>query len=190
MKPPDFLPYLTSAFWLLVPTLSFNVLFARHLPTNYQRDVFGKDIPLWIQWPENLTRLLVVMLPLVMRLQVSTSRQVLGLVLYVVGTLVYFAAWGIQIAFPQNGWSTSAAGFMAPAYTPALWLLGIGLLGDRLTLPNVPYNPWIYWSVCGTFLAFHNAHTWLVYARTKVDSADHRTLADTPRRTGGGDAAG
>ena len=182
-------PYLANAFWLLVPILAFNALFTRQLPPAYHADVFDKGIPLWIRMPENLSRLLVMLFPLVMRLQISTSSQQLGLALYVAGTAVYFAAWGIQIAFPQNGWSTSVAGFMAPAYTPALWLLGIGLLGDRLTLPNVPCNPWIYWSVCGTFLAFHNAHTWLVYARTKVDSADHRTLADTPRRTGGGDAA-
>ena len=165
MKPIGILPYFANTFWLLVPPLAFNIVFVKYLPHFYQKDVFWKDIPTWIGMPENLLRLLVFLLPMVMRLRTSTPNQKLGLWLYVVGTLIYFAAWGAQIAFPKSKWSISKAGFMAPAYTPVLWLSGIGLIGDTLTIPKMPYSPWVYWCLAGMFLVFHNVHTWLVHSK-------------------------
>lgn len=157
------LTYFANTFWLLVPILAFNLVFAKYLPYAYGKNVFWKNIPAWIGMPENLLRLLVCLLPLVMRLRISTPNQKLGLWLYVVGTLIYFAAWGAQIAFPKSRWSLSTAGFMAPACTPVLWLTGIGLMGDSLTIPKMPYSPWVYWCLAGIFLVFHNIHAWLVH---------------------------
>ena len=74
-------PYLANAFWLLAPILAFNACFARRLPKRYQADVFDIGVPLWIRMPENLSRLLVIPFPLVMRLQISTANQQLGLAL-------------------------------------------------------------------------------------------------------------
>jgi len=165
MKTADLLPYLSNAFLLLLPILAFNVLFMRFLPHDYQVNVFWKEIPAWIAITENLLRVPVFLLPLVMRLRISTPSQKLGLGLYVAGSLVYFVAWGAQILFPMTAWSTSMVGFMAPAFTPVLFLVGIGLIGDTLTLPKVPYKPWVYWGLSGAFMVFHNVHAGLVYIR-------------------------
>jgi hypothetical protein len=165
MKATGVLPYFQNVFWLLLPILVFNVLAAGSLPRAYQMDVFWRDIPPWIAVPENLFRLPVFLLPLILRLEVATPSQRLGAVLYLAGTLTYGAAWGIQIALPGSAWSLSAAGFMAPAYTPAVWLAGIGLIGESSTIPGLPYRPWVYFGLAGVFLAFHNLHAWLVHAR-------------------------
>jgi hypothetical protein len=122
------LGYLGNCFWLLLPILAFNLLFAHRLPAAYQTSVFWKDIPRWIGLPENLLRTFVMLLPLCMRLGISTPRQKLGLELYMVGLPVYFCSWAVLIAAPQCVWSTSEAGFLAPAYTPILWLAGMALM--------------------------------------------------------------
>lgn len=156
---------LPNTFWLLVPILAFNIVFIRLLPPAYQMDVFWRDIPTWIGTPENVLRTIVFLLPLVMSLRAVTPAERAGFFLYVSGTLVYFAAWGALIAFPQSPWSRSAAGFMAPAYTPALLLAGISLIGDTLTVPGLFYSPWIYRVLSALFLIFHNLHAWTVFNR-------------------------
>jgi hypothetical protein len=165
MNTSEILPYFQNTFWLLLPILAFNVIFVKRLPRAYQTDVFWKNIPSWIGVPENLFRLLVFCLPLIMRFGSTMASERLGLWLYLGGTLIYFASWWAQISLPESKWSTSAAGFMGPSYTPILWLAGIGLIGDSLTMPGVPYKPWVYPCVAVIFLAFHNLHAWRVHAR-------------------------
>jgi hypothetical protein len=157
--------YLRNCFWLLLPILAFNLLFMRQLPAAYQMDIFWKDIPKAISVPENLLRSLVIILPVFMRLRVSTPGQKLGLGLYVTGLLVYFGSWAALIAAPQSAWSRSAIGFLAPAYMPILWLTGIGMIGDEAHFSRVPFKPWMYWTVSALFLLFHNLHAFTVYSR-------------------------
>jgi len=158
-------PYLANCFWLLLPILAFNAIFAKYLPPQYQSASFWNNIPAWIAIPENLLRLPVFLLPVMMRFPVSSLRRTLGLALYIAGTSIYFAAWAMQIAFPESSCATSILGFMAPAYTPILWIVGIGLIGNTAIFHPLPYQPWIYFSLSGLFLVFHNLHTWLVYTR-------------------------
>jgi len=156
--------YLANCFWLLVPVLVFNVIFTRQLPPAYQVEVFWKDIPRSIAIPENLLRMVVMILPVFMRLRVTTPGQKLGFGIYLAGLAIYFASWAVLIVAPQCAWSTSAAGFMAPAYTPMLWLGGIGLIGNELLFAGLPFRPWIYWCLCALFLLFHNLHAATVYS--------------------------
>jgi hypothetical protein len=100
-----------------------------------------------------------------MRLRVSTSSQKLGLGLYLTGLLIYFASWAVLIVFPQCAWSTSEIGFMAPAYTPIVWLAGIGLIGTELLFLRVRFKPWIYWTLSALFIVFHNLHVITVFSR-------------------------
>ena len=62
--PPFF--YLRNCFWLMVPVLAFNLLFAHDLPRAFQSDVFSRDIPLAVSVPENVLRGLVFVFLLVM----------------------------------------------------------------------------------------------------------------------------
>jgi hypothetical protein len=156
--------YLLNCLLLIIPALAFNVIFTRQLPPAYQADVFWKDIPGWLGTCENLLRSLVFILPVLMPLNVTTREQRVGVGLFFLGTLIYFLAWIVLILYPASAWSTSAFGFMAPAYTPLLWLVGIGLIGDKLFV-DVPYKPWIYIGLVIIFLCFHNTHASIVYSR-------------------------
>jgi hypothetical protein len=60
----------------------------------------------------------------------------------------------------------SAGGFLAPAYTPALWLSGLGALPERWVFPAWPFRRWAYFVVAAAFLAFHNLHAAIVYTRS------------------------
>jgi len=166
MQPAKGLAYLLNCFWLLVPILAFNLIFTPSLPRDYQMAAFWKDIPAAVGAPENVLRVLVFLAPLIMRLRLSGPAERLGLALYLAGTLVYFASWWALIASPESACSRSALGFMAPAYTPILFLVGIGLVGKVLFVPGVPYRPWMYWGLSGLFLLFHNLHAGMVYARS------------------------
>ena len=161
MAPSTWIQYAQNCMWLVVPLLLLNVVLMRRLPKAYQAEVFWREIPSWIKVGENLTRTLVFVLPLFMRLDLS---QGAGLLLYLIGTVVYSLAWLAQIARPRSAWSTSPWGFLAPAYTPAIWLVGIALIGKTLFLP-IPYTPRIYVALSAVFLAFHNTHAAIVYRR-------------------------
>ncbi len=160
--------YLYNCFWLLVPILVFNLIFTHQLPAAYQMDVFWYEIPKTISVPENLLRILVMILPVFMRLRISTRSQKLGLGLYLAGLLIYLSSWAVLIIFPQSEWSTSQIGFLAPAFTPIVWLLGIGLIGDEFRLHSVPFKPWMYLTLSVLFLIFHDLHAGTVYSRSII----------------------
>ena len=159
---------------LLLPILLWNWVFATKLPRAFSAEYFEKDIPVFLTWAENCLRLAVFILPLFMPLSLTTQTQKLGLGLYVGGAGIYFLSWSALIIFPESGWSRSAAGFLAPAYTPLLWLTGIGLLGSSLysAIPShagtgiIPYWPGIYLLSAILFTGVHVAHTSIVYLKS------------------------
>ena len=157
--------YLKNCFWLLLPALILDALYRDDLPAAFQQDVFWVNIPVYIAWPENILRILVFMLPVFMPFGLKTSTQKKGFGLYVVGSLLYFSSWAVLIVLPNSGWSLSLLGFLAPAYTPFIWIAGIALIGDRLFWPNFDYKAWMYALLISVFLSFHIAHAMLVYAR-------------------------
>lgn len=156
--------YLFNSLWLIAPAMLFNGLLMSQLPAPYQMENFWKDIPAFIATGENLFRGIVFFLPLLMPLRISTRSQKLGLWIYLVGTLVYFLSWTAQIVWPQSAWSLSWVGFLAPAYTALPWLVGIGLMGDRLYFKS-PYRTWMYLALAVVFITFHLLHAWTVFGR-------------------------
>jgi hypothetical protein len=49
---------------------------------------------------------------------------------------------------------SSLIGSTATAWTPLLWLVGIGLVGDSFYF-SIPYKPWFYILPSIIFVAFH-----------------------------------
>ena len=78
--------------------------------------------------------------------------------------MLYLLSWIPLMIAPESGWSTSWPGFVAPAYTPLLWLTGLGLIGRRLYVRS-PYQRWMYIALASGFIAFHVTHTSIVYTR-------------------------
>lgn len=125
MKTASLTNYLLNCLLLLLPIMAWNLSFASKLPWAYSEEVFSKNIPSFITIGENVFRLIVFIFPILMLLRIETQSQKLGLWLYIVGTAIYFISWLAQIYFPHNAWSLSVWGFLAPAYTPLIWLIGI-----------------------------------------------------------------
>jgi hypothetical protein len=157
--------YSLSCFLLTIPILVWNSLLTTKLPTEFQAKIFKKDIPVFLTYGENISRLVVLMLPVLMPLRILTRTQKKGLFIYIGGILLYFASWLALIYFPDSIWSNNILGFTAPAYTPLLWLIGIGLIGDSFYF-NLPYKRWFYMLIVIIFLVFHNIHVITIYFRT------------------------
>ncbi len=143
----------------------WNIVWTSKLPKAFQSEVFWKDIPAFLTYGEKISRIAVFTLTLLMPLSIKTDLQRKGLFFYLSGTILYFASWLILIYFPDSGWSNSMLGFMAPAYTPLLWLTGIGLIGNAFYF-NLPYRRLLFIFTSLLFLTFHNFHTLTIYFRT------------------------
>jgi hypothetical protein len=156
--------YLKNCFLLLIPILVWNVAFAEFLPKGFSPDVFWKDIPVWVSFPENTLRILVMAFPAFMKLGLNSKSQIAGLWIYLVGVTVYFFSWLALMIFPESSWGQSGWGFTAPAYTTMIWFVGIGLLGSeaffRLSKVSV-----VYISLSFLFVLFHTIHAYLVFDR-------------------------
>ena len=164
MKEMGLTRYVLSCGVLTVPILLWNVMFTRFLPPALASTEFSQDIPPLVAYAENALRIVLMVLPFLMPLEVNTDGQRQGLLLFVFGTLLYFLAWVPLMIAPQSSWSTSWPGFVAPAYIPLVWLVGVGLIGRRLYVPS-PYRWWMYVALACGFIAFHVTHTSIVYAR-------------------------
>ena len=167
MGAPPGVRFLRNCFCLMVPVLGFNLLFAQALPRAFQPDVFSRDIPPSISVPENVLRGLLFVLLLLMPLtRPGATRRTPGIAMYSMGLALYFASWAALIFRPNGAWSTSAIGFMAPAWTPIFWFVGMAWLSEeRLFVPLRFYRRWMFIGVSALFLVFHNAHAALVFSR-------------------------
>lgn len=154
--------YLLNCFLLLIPLFLWNILLVGFLPEAYSPDVFWREIPNWIGYSENILRMSVFVLPVIMIFSLKTRLQKIGFIIYLVGIVIYFSSWIIAIIYPQSNWTTSLIGFMAPAYTTILFFVGIGLIGNTsfLKFSNISI---IYIGLSVLFVAFHSAHAYIVF---------------------------
>ena len=156
--------YFTTCGLLLLPVFVWNAMLMRFLPPAFSPGEFWRDIPPGLALAENGLRLLVFIIPFLMPLNLASTRQRIGLRIFITCTLVYFASWLPLIAAPNSPWSQSAIGFLAPAYTPILWFTGLAMLSHRLFWGRF-YYWWMYLVLSGLFISAHITHAVIVYAR-------------------------
>ncbi len=156
---------ISNGIWLTIPILLWNAIFMNRLPPQYLPEIFNKDIPPIVEYGEALLRVLVFGIPLFFSIGFSSKTQKRGLLWYLAGVAIYFLSWGPLLFFPESLWSVSFLGFLAPAYTPLFWLIGIALLGEKFYFP-VRYKPAYYIAPSILFLIFHIAHVANIYLRS------------------------
>lgn len=156
--------YVLNCGLLLLPAVAWNIGLTQHLPAAFQPAEFWREIPAPLAFTENALRIAVFVLPFLMPLDLARPGARRALLVFIVGTLVYFASWLALILYPDSAWSRSLLGFAAPAYTPLLWLVGIALLGERLYWVAF-YRWWMYALLSIAFLFAHIAHAALVFFR-------------------------
>jgi hypothetical protein len=140
-----------NCFWLLIPILVWNVIFSSKLA--HPAFEFDETVARWVLLLENLLRTAVMVLPIFMPFRWNTPQSQIGIAVYLVGLVVYFASWIPLMLAPDSAWSNSFLGFLAPAYTPLLWLVGIGLIGGW----------WPYLVLAVIFVGVHVGHWGQVY---------------------------
>lgn len=154
---------LMNAIWLTFPALIWNMFFASRLPPRFLPESFWKDIPGIVHYGENILRTLAFAIPAFFAVAPPRAGR-RGWGCYIAGTLIYFVSWLPLMFAPGSAWSSSMVGFMAPAYTPLIWLVGIGLLGTEFYFP-LRYRPVHYIAPAVLFTIFHCTHTAIVYLR-------------------------
>ena len=135
-----------NCFWLILPLLSWNLFLGPKL--NDSRITSDGYSPKGLLVAENITRVAVFALPLLLPLVLNTPLQKAGLVLYMAGTLIYFASWLPLLLAPHSTWSNSILGLLAPRLTPLLAFAGIALIGPS----------WLYGGLSILFIALHTLH--------------------------------
>ncbi len=156
--------YFWNCFLLLIPVFIWNVLLFDSLPESYDPEVFWKDIPKIIGNSENVLRIIVFTLPVIMILALKTKIQKVGLLTYLIGLILYFLSWTIVIIYPESSWSQSIIGFTAPAFTTIIWFVGVGLIGNK-TFFKFPHLSTIYISISILFVMLHTLHTYIIFQR-------------------------
>ena len=157
--------YALSCGLLLVPAIAWNLAFTGKLMPPSAMAEFWRDIPAPLVFAENSLRALVFGLPFIMPLQIATKAERRAVLVFVLGTLVYFASWLTLMYWPQSSWSSSILGSLAPVYTPILFLPSLAVLGKRLFWGHF-YRWWMYLLLCVGFLAAHITHGAFVYMRS------------------------
>ncbi|MCP4156102.1 MAG: hypothetical protein GY757_50750 [bacterium] len=155
---------LSNGFIPIIPVLVWNLLLTSKLPPAYQPKIFDKNIPPAIIMGETILRVIVFFMPLLFTLNITTYWGKLGLITFLIGAVIYFSSWLMLIYASESGWSTSLAGFSAPAYTPLIWLIGLSLMADTYYF-EASYSSLHYIVPAILFSIFHTTHTVYVYNR-------------------------
>jgi len=88
--------YLLNCFILLIPIFLWNIILVDYLPKTYSPEIFWKDIPKLIGYSENILRIVVFVLPVIMIFALKTKLQRIGLLIYLTGLIVYLLSWIIN----------------------------------------------------------------------------------------------
>ena len=137
---------LWNCFWLILPVLAWNILLGPRITD--PRITSDAHSTRWLLVSENIARLLVFALLLLIPFQAKDTLSRSGLLVYILGTLVYFASWLPLLLAPHSPWSNSTPGLLAPRLTPFLSFLGIAIIGAS----------WPYGLVSAVFIFLHTWH--------------------------------
>ena len=95
--------YVLSCGLLFVPVMLWDAAFTGLLPQPLSSEEFWRDIPPLVAYGENALRVIVIALPFLVPLDLSTAVQRRRLALFAIGLGVYFLAWLPLIAVPLSG---------------------------------------------------------------------------------------
>ncbi len=135
-----------NGLWLMLPLAAWNLLLGPRI--HDARITSDAHSPAGLLWAENISRLLVFAVPMLLPLQWKTSWNKAGWILYGLGVLLYFGSWLPLFFAPASAWSSSTVGLLAPRLTPLLPFLGLALIG----------NNWLYGLLSLVFVTLHTCH--------------------------------
>lgn len=157
---------LKNGVWLTLPPLLFSLSLMALMPNALTPAQFNKGIPVALITIESIGRIVVFAMPALFSIGLSTTTQKRGLAVYVAGLAFYCLAYGTQNFFPNSDWSTSAFGFAASAYTNVVWMIGLGMLGEKFYfIKRIRYRAIFYVVPAVVFVIIHTTHLVLYHQR-------------------------
>ena len=151
------LKYINNCFLLFIPILVFNILFFKKLPSHYLKNISHPIIIL-----ETIARIITMAFSIIIAINIQIKTGKIGLMIYIIGAIIYFTSYFIEIYFPNALFSRKVIFVLAPYWTSVIWLTGIGLVGNRLSI-NVPYHFAAYLVLSNIFATIHTIHGYLCY---------------------------
>jgi hypothetical protein len=149
--------YKANCFWFFIPVFIFNIIFTKYLPEYYLKNIKHPIVTI-----ETIARIITIALSIIMAVEPDSKTGKTGLVVYIIGILIYFCSYFIVIKVPAISFHNNLIVLLSPYWTSALWLIGIGLLGNKLFL-NIPYHYTIYIIISTVFAIIHSIHGYICY---------------------------
>jgi len=151
------LKYINNCFLFFIPILIFNILFFKKLPPHYLKNI---SHPIIIA--ETIARIITIAFSVIMAINIQNKTGKIGLIIYIIGVIIYFTSYFIEIYFSDKLFSRNIIFILAPYWTSVIWLTGIGLLGNRLFV-DIPYHFTVYLILSIIFTVIHTIHGYLCY---------------------------
>ena len=149
--------YSNNCFLLFIPILIFNILFFKKLPAHYLNDISHPIIII-----ETIARIITITFSFIMVLSIQNKIGKIGLIIYIVGIIIYFSSYFIAIYFNNTLIANNIIIILAPYWTSIIWLIGIGIIGNNLFV-KIPYHFVTYIILSFVFTTIHTIHGYLCY---------------------------
>jgi len=149
--------YKNNCFWFFIPVIIFNIIFTKNLPEFYLKYIKHPIVTI-----ETIARIITMAFSVIMAVRLDNKIGKAGLVVYIIGILVYFCSYFIVIKTPTISFHSNFIVLLAPYWTSVLWLIGIGLLGNKLFI-NIPYHYTAYIIMSIIFAIIHSIHGYICY---------------------------
>jgi hypothetical protein len=154
--------YLQNCILLLLPVMIWNIVLYNRLPDFYKPAKWD-CIPKYLDISENIFRYIVFFTSALFPLSISAVKQRIGLGIYIIGLVIYFSSWLLQVYLKQK--NTQSYVFRGgPAYTTILWLIGIWLMCTNSYI-RVNSIRSIYLFFIFTFVCLHSYHAFVVHKK-------------------------
>jgi hypothetical protein len=151
--------YKNNCFWFFIPVIIFNIIFTKYLPAHYLKNIKHPIVAM-----ETTARIITIAFSIIMAITLDEKKKKIGLIVYIAGILIYFCSYFIVIKVPATSFNNNLIVLLAPYWTSVLWLIGIGLLGNKLFL-NIPYHYAVYIIISIIFAIIHSIHGYICYNR-------------------------
>jgi hypothetical protein len=155
----NILVYKNTCFWLFIPIIIFNIIFFKKLPSFYLRKISHPIVLI-----ETIARIITIAFSLIMSITLDNKIGKIGLLIYIICTMIYFSSYFVVIYLSDTIFGKNIIVLLAPYWTSVLFLIGIGLLGNKLFI-NIPYHYMIYIILAIIFSTIHTYHGYLCYTQ-------------------------
>ena len=149
--------YKNNCFWFFIPVIVFNIVFTKYLPEFYLKNIKHPIVTI-----ETIARIMTIVFSVIMAIKLDNKIGKAGLIIYIIGVLIYFCSYLIVIKIPAISFHNNFIVLLAPYWTSVLWLIGIGLLGNKLFI-NIPYHYAAYIVISIVFAVIHSIHGYICY---------------------------